>query len=54
MCRHNDEDTDCDSCAFESGYDDAAEKLPRQPEYKNWSQVNAYNDGYNEFFIDNS
>lgn len=52
MCRHNEDDCSCDDCCYQVGYDDALEGLPRDCEYKNWSQVNCYNDGYDQALIE--
>lgn len=46
MCLHNYEDYDCYDCAFENGLDDKLSEEPYNNPYKNWDQVNAYNDGY--------
>lgn len=46
MCKHNEEDYPCDDCCWEDGYDAAMMGEPDYPEYKNWSQCNAFHDGY--------
>jgi len=45
MCIHDDI-TDCDDCCYEMGFEDGKHQNPYDPEYKNWSQVNNYRDGY--------
>jgi hypothetical protein len=37
---------DCDDCAYESGKEDALSGEEYDNPYKNWSQSNAYYDGY--------
>ena len=49
MCKHNDEeDFDCLMCAYLVGMDDALEREPYKPEYKNFDQCDAYKDGYDQ------
>jgi hypothetical protein len=48
MCIHNDDDYTCNTCCFRDGEDDAAEKLPRRPEYKNVDQCEDYYSGYDD------
>ena len=46
MCLHNEEDYDCCDCAFQNGLEDKKDNEPYDNSYKNWDQVNAYNDGF--------
>lgn len=46
MCKCNEEDYDCDDCAYQLGKEDAECGEPDNPPYKNWSQCNCYHDGY--------
>ena len=49
MCIHNDEDGyDCLACCRECGKDDANDGIKYAPPYKNYDQVDAYSDGYNQ------
>lgn len=47
MCeRCEDCGTMCDDCCEQLGFEDGRDGEPRHNEFKNWSQANAYNDGY--------
>lgn len=52
MCIHND-NIFCDDCCYQLGYDTATEEAPYDNDFKNWSQVNNYMDGYREGFSKN-
>lgn len=47
MCIHNDEDDyDCLKCCYDQGVEDALDGFPYCPDYMDFDQCDAYQDGY--------
>jgi len=52
MCMHNEEDYTCPNCCYQYGYNDAYYNEGYDNEYKNFEQVDSYNDGYKQGLLD--